>query len=90
MIDVSTVEEIKMLVKEQTEEIKSLAEQSLDIVTAAHAADEMSEAWGDGSFAGADPDRSSADGTVIVFEDDSVLIYHPHRNAWSIGWVDED
>jgi hypothetical protein len=39
MIDVSTVEEIKMLVKEQAEEIKSLAEQSLDTVIAAHAAE---------------------------------------------------
>jgi hypothetical protein len=77
----------KMLVKEQTAKIKSLAEQSLNIVIAAHEADEMSEAWGDGSFAGADPDRSSMDGTVIVFEDDSTLTYDPHLNAWSIGWV---
>jgi hypothetical protein len=79
-----------MLVKEQAEEIKSLAEQSLDIVIAADAANELSEAWGYESFAGADPDRSSSDGTRIVFDDDSTLIYHPHLNIWSIGWVDED
>jgi hypothetical protein len=72
------------------EETKSLAEQNYEIVTAAHAADEMSEAWGYGSFAGADAERSAPDGTLIVFEDDSALIYHAHRNAWSIGWVDED